>query len=133
MTFKKHFVSVRYVILSETCPWITLRWYKTILNQVQWTCKVKKRNKVNNFWQLHTITHQNEFRQVNNTHLKLNICSKCTMYHMPLFANSKETESLRKNGCSQKCLDKSLALWPLKNILCQSVTLFCQRLVLGLH
>ena len=41
----KHFVLVIFIIISDTCPRITLRWYKTILNQVEWTCKVKKQNK----------------------------------------------------------------------------------------
>ena len=51
VTIKKYFALVIYVILSDSCPGIMSRWYKTILNQVEWTCKVKKNNKINNFWQ----------------------------------------------------------------------------------
>ena len=28
---------------SDTCPMSTIRWYKTVLNHAEWTCKVKKK------------------------------------------------------------------------------------------
>ena len=80
----KHFVLVIFIIISDTCPRITLRWYKTILNQVEWTCKVK--NKINHFWRSHTTAHLNEFCWVNNHMLETaDICSRCAMYHIFLF------------------------------------------------
>ena len=87
VTVKKHFLSsVIYFILLDTCPRITSRWYKTILNQADRTCKVKKqKNKINNFWQLHIIANLYEFRRVNNsTPETVNIYSRRVMHHAPL-------------------------------------------------
>lgn len=83
MTFKKYFVLFIYVILSDAWIRITLRWYKTIKNQVEWTCKMKIKRNI--FWQSHTIAHLNEFRQVNNPKPEtVNICSGHEIHHTPL-------------------------------------------------
>ena len=70
--------------LSHTSLWIMSSWYKTILDHLEWTCKVKKKKKkLTDRTPSHML---NEFRRVNNhTPETAHICSCRAMYHTALF------------------------------------------------
>lgn len=72
-------------ISSDTCPRITLKWYKTILNQVERTGKmIKKTLTITYHRTLKWITLVNEFMWVNNYSPETR-CLRHAKYHMLLF------------------------------------------------
>ena len=72
-------------ILSDTCPRITLKWYKAILNQVERTGKmIKKTLTITYHRTLKWITLVNEIMWVNN-YLPETRCLRHAKYHMLLF------------------------------------------------